>query len=293
MRKTTKFRKLISGGQVNFICEAHNGLSARIVEEAGFNGIWASGLTVSASQGVRDSNELSWTQVLDIVETMTDATKIPVMIDGDTGYGNFNNVRRLIKKLEQKDVSAVCLEDKLFPKTNSFIGESQSLASVEEFCGKIKAAKDTQLDPDFTVVARTEAFIAGLGLKEALERAEAYRKAGADAILVHSKKSTIDEIAAFVKEWDGRNPIVIVPTMYYSTPASVFNELGISLVIWANHLLRASIRAMQEAARSIFDSSSLIEVEKSVVPVKEVFRLQNVDELRQAEKNYLPCAGAV
>jgi len=293
MRKTTKFRKLISGGQVNFICEAHNGLSARIVEEAGFNGIWASGLTVSASQGVRDSNELSWTQVLDIVETMTDATKIPVMIDGDTGYGNFNNVRRLIKKLEQKDVSAVCLEDKLFPKTNSFIGESQSLASVEEFCGKIKAAKDTQLDPDFTVVARTEAFIAGLGLKEALERAEAYIKAGADAILVHSKKSTIDEIAAFVKEWDGRNPIVIVPTMYYSTPASVFNELGISLVIWANHLLRASIRAMQEAARSIFDSSSLIEVEKSVVPVKEVFRLQNVDELRQAEKNYLPCEGAV
>ena len=109
--------------------EAHNGLSARIVEEAGFRGIWASGLSISAALGVRDNNEASWTQVLEVVEFMSDATHIPILLDADTGYGNFNNMRRLVKKLEQRGVAAVCIEDKLFPKTNSFINsERQPLA---------------------------------------------------------------------------------------------------------------------------------------------------------------------
>jgi phosphoenolpyruvate phosphomutase len=119
---------------------------------------------------------------------MSDATTIPILLDADTGYGNFNNVRRLVRKLEQRNIAAMCLEDKLFPKTNSFIrGEQQPLADIREFCGKIAAAKDTQQDPDFCVVARVEALIAGRGLEEALRRAHAYSDAGADAILMHSK----------------------------------------------------------------------------------------------------------
>ncbi len=189
--------------------EAHNGLSAKIVEEAGFAGIWGSGLSISASLGVRDNNEASWTQILDVLEFMSDAIKIPILLDGDTGYGNFNNMRRLVKKLEQRDIAGVCIEDKLFPKTNSFIGgENQPLADMDEFCGKIKAAKDTQRDEDFMVVARLEAFIAGWGLDEALRRAEAYHKAGADAILCHSKKSDATDIDAFMKEWANRSPVV-------------------------------------------------------------------------------------
>ena len=153
--KASAFRELLTDSETRFILEAHNGLSARIVEEAGFAGIWGSGLAISASLGVRDNNEASWTQVLDVVEFMTDATSIPLMLDADTGYGNFNNVRRLVRKLEQRDVAAMCIEDKLFPKTNSFIaGESQPLADVEEFSLKIRAAKDAQEDPDFSVVAR-------------------------------------------------------------------------------------------------------------------------------------------
>ena len=113
--------------------EAHNGLSARIVEEAGFRGIWASGLSISAALGVRDNNEASWTQVLEVVEFMSDATDIPILLDGDTGYGNFNNMRRLVRKLEQRGVAAVCIEDKLFPKTNSFIGGGQ--AATREYRG--------------------------------------------------------------------------------------------------------------------------------------------------------------
>jgi phosphoenolpyruvate phosphomutase len=268
--------------------EAHNGVSARIVEEAGFKGIWASGLAISAQYGVRDNNEASWTQVVDMLEFMSDATAIPILLDGDTGYGNFNNMRRLVRKLEQRHVAGVCVEDKLFPKTNSFIeGARQPLCDVDEFCGKIKAGKDSQLDEDFCVVARVEALVAGWGLDEALERAEAYRQAGADAILIHSTRSRADEVLAFAKRWENRLPLVIVPTRYYSTPTEVFRMAGISMVVWANHLIRAAVQGMQEIAAQIKVTETLAEVEDRIASVPEIFRLQGVGELAGAERRYL------
>src|SRR4051812_11895955 len=137
-------RQEIASPTLSFLMEAHNGLSAKIAEEAGFRGIWASGLTMSAALGLRDSNEASWTQVLEVLEYMADSVTVPILVDGDTGYGNFNNVRRLVRKLCQTGIAGVCIEDKLFPKTNSFIGEAQPLADVDEFCGRIKAGKDSQ-----------------------------------------------------------------------------------------------------------------------------------------------------
>lgn len=289
MKKTKQLRNLIDSGKLKFVMEAHNGLSAKIVEEAGFKGIWASGLSISAAMGVRDNNEASWTQVLEVLEFMNDATSIPILLDGDTGYGNFNNARRLVKKLEQRGIAGVCIEDKQFPKMNSFInGQLQPLADIEEFCGKIKAMKDTQTDKDFVVVARVEAFITGRGLDEALRRAEAYRKAGADAVLIHSKRQDIMEIEAFMKEWAGRLPVVIVPTKYYLTPTAKFRELGISLVIWANHNLRSSIEAMKQVSRTIYQAESLVQVEEEVATLEEVFRLQGAEELEAAERQYLP-----
>ncbi|MFO1445080.1 phosphoenolpyruvate mutase [Bacillus sp. Bva_UNVM-123] len=290
MKKSTKLKHLLNSPQKpEFLMEAHNGLSAKVVEEAGFKGIWASGLSISASLGVRDNNEASWTQVLDVLEFMSDATTIPILLDGDTGYGNFNNARRLVKKLEQLDIAGVCIEDKTFPKSNSFIrGEAQPLASIEEFCGKIKAMKDTQMDEDFIVVARVEAFIAGWGLEEALKRAEAYRQAGADAILIHSKKSHFNEIEEFMKAWNNQHPVIIVPTKYYSTPTEKFKNLGVNAVIWANHNLRASLTAMQKISKQILKDESLIEVEDSIASVEEIFRIQNDEELQSAEKKYLP-----
>jgi phosphoenolpyruvate phosphomutase len=294
LKKTTQLKQMLQSDQLEFIMEAHNGLSAKIVEEAGFKGIWGSGLTLSASLGVRDNNEASWTQVLDMMEFMSDATTIPILLDADTGYGNFNNVRRLVRKLEQINVAGMCLEDKLFPKTNSFINsEQQPLADVEEFAAKIKAAKDTQQDPDFCVVARVESLIAGWELDEALRRAEAYHLAGADAILMHSKLKTADQILAFLREWKNKCPVVIVPTTYYKTPTSVYEEAGVSLVIWANHLLRASIKAMQQTAAQIYQEQSLSSIESQVVTVKEIFRLQNAAELEVAEQRYLPKVEAV
>jgi phosphoenolpyruvate phosphomutase len=292
MKKTAKLRKMLFSPQLEFICEAHNGVSAKIVEEAGFNGIWASGLTLSASMGVRDSNEASWTQILEVLEFMSDVTSIPILLDGDTGYGNFNNMRRLVMKLEQRGIAGVCIEDKLFPKTNSFIdSEKQPLADIDEFSGKIKAGKDIQRDDNFSIIARVEAFIAGWGLKEALTRAEAYRQAGADAILVHSKKNNPSDIEAFMQEWGNRHPIVIVPTKYYSTPTNRFRELGISLVIWANHLMRASIQVMEKIAGEIRSSETLMNIEDKIASVSEIFRLQGAEELQGAEKRYLSTKG--
>jgi phosphoenolpyruvate phosphomutase len=283
-----RLREMLVSNELEFLMEAHNGLSARIVREAGFKGIWASGLAISAQFGVRDNNEASWTQVVDMVEFMADASDLPILLDGDTGYGNFNSVRRLVRKLEQRGIAGVCIEDKQFPKTNSFIGgERQPLAEVDEFCGKIKAGKDSQSETHFSIVARVEALIAGWGLQEALERAEAYRLAGADAILIHSKLSRPDEILAFAREWAGRAPLVIVPTKYYSTPTEVYRKAGISTVIWANHLVRAAASSMQAVAKDIHDSETLVNVEERIASVEEIFRMQDADEYAAAERVYL------
>ncbi len=290
-RKTTRLKDMIRRPEMAFIMEAHNGLSARVAEEAGFEGIWGSGLSISAALGVRDHNEASWTQVLEVVEFMADATSVPILLDGDTGYGDFNTMQRVIRKLEQRGVAGVCIEDKIFPKTNSFIrGAGQPLANIDEFAGKIKAGKDAQRDDDFVIVARVEAFIAGWGLEEALKRAEAYRVAGADAILMHSALRQPTEILAFLKEWGNRLPVVIVPTKYYQTPTEVFREAKVSLVIWANHLMRSALKVMQATARQIHGDQSLINVEEGVAPLAEVFRIQGEHTLEEAEKRYLPKA---
>ena len=286
-KKTKTLRKLLNNPSLQFLLEAHNGISAKIAEEAGFEGIWASGLALSAQYGVRDNNEASWTQIVDMVEFMADATTIPILLDGDTGYGNFNNMRRLVKKLEQRGIAGVCIEDKLFPKTNSFIkGEKQTLADVAEFSGKISAGKDSQEDEDFCIIARVEAFIAGWNLKEALHRAESYRKAGADGILIHSSLPNPSQILEFAKEWANRSPLVIVPTKYYSTPVEAYRKAEISLVIWANHMLRGSIQYMQQIASTIKNQEAVTDIEDNIASVNEVFRLQGADELAAAEKRY-------
>ena len=291
----TKFRlmrELLESRETEFLMEAHDGISAKIVEEAGFKGIWASGLAMSAALGVRDSNEASWTQVLEVLEFMADATKVPILVDGDTGYGNFNNLRRVVQKLVQRGIGGICIEDKLFPKTNSFIGEGQPLADIDEFCGKIKAGKDCQPDDDFCIVARVEALISGWGMEEALKRAEAYRRAGADGILIHSKRRDGQEILTFLKEWANRAPVVIVPTTYYQTPTQAFRDAGTSIVIWANHNIRASIAAMREVSRRIQREQHLVGVEGGIASVEDIFRLAENDELAEAEKRYLPATKA-
>ncbi|MCC5832076.1 MAG: phosphoenolpyruvate mutase [Chlamydiales bacterium] len=289
MKKSTCLNKILNESTLDFFLEAHNALSAKIVEDAGFKGIWASGLSLAATFGVRDNNELSWTQSLEVLEFMSDATSIPILFDGDTGYGNFNNVRRLVSKLEKLGVAGVCLEDKVFPKVNSFrTGKNQQLCSIEEFCGKIKAAKDTVQDSDFCLIARTEEFITGGSIEGVLERCTAYVKAGADAVLVHSKKSHPEQIRTFMNHWDRSCPVVILPTTFYETPSTLFGEWGVSLILWANHMVRASIYHMRKVAGEIYSSRSVADINSEIATLEDIFKFQNADELDEAEKLYLP-----
>lgn len=280
---------MLQSPQLEFIMEAHSGISATIAQEAGFKGIWASGLSMATQLGVRDSNEASYTQVLEVLEFMNDAVDVPILVDADTGYGNFNNARRLVRKLEDRGVAAACIEDKLFPKTNSLLdGRAQPLAEIEEFALKIKAMKDSQRDPDFSVIARVEALIAGWGVDEALKRADAYLGAGADAILMHSKMAEPNDIKDFLKAWNNKGPVVLVPTTYYTTPMDVWREHNVALVIWANHSIRASVMAMQALTKKIYTEESTAGVEQDIAKVKELFRLTKDHELKEAEDKYLP-----
>jgi phosphoenolpyruvate phosphomutase len=288
MRRTTRLKRLLERPGVTVLMEAHNGLSAKLVEEAGFEAIWASGLAIAASLGVRDCNEASWTQILDVAEFMADASSLPMLLDGDTGYGNFNNVRRVVRKLEQRGVAGVCLEDKLFPKVNSFVASAaHGLTNIDEFCGKIRAAKDHQRDSDFVVVARTEAFVEGYGLDEVLDRASAYAASGADAVLVHSKRPDADEIAAFARHWPRTVPAIVVPTTYPHVPLPVISAMGIDKFIFANHSIRTVVRALQSVLGTLRHAQQLTAIDGDIAPLKEVFRLQDVSELQAAERRYL------
>lgn len=281
-------RDQLKSNDLSFLMEAHDALSASIAEASGFRGLWASGLSIASSLGYRDSNEASWTQVAEVVERIADATAVPILVDGDSGFGNFNNARLAASKLWQRGAAGICLEDKAFPKMNSFVGDRHPLAETGEFCGRLKAVKDFVPDPEFVLVARIEALIAGRGQEEALDRAHAYADAGADAILIHSRKAEADEVLDFARVWQNRRPLVIVPTKYYRTPVSAYRAVGISTVIWANHAMRASVAAMRQVCGRILAEEGIAGIEGEVASLDEVFGLLRYDELKAAEERYLP-----
>ncbi|WP_316166966.1 MULTISPECIES: phosphoenolpyruvate mutase [unclassified Bradyrhizobium] len=283
-----RLRQLIQNQDLTFLMEVHDGLSATIAERAGFAGLWASGLSISSTLGYRDANEASWSEIAAVVERMADLCKIPILVDGDSGFGNFNNARLVARRLQRYGAAGICIEDKQFPKMNSFVGDRHPLADIGEFCGRLRAVKDTIADGDFVLVARTEALIAGLGQDQALVRAHAYAEAGADAILIHSRKDEAAEILAFAKAWRNRLPLVIVPTKYFRTPADVYRDAGISAVIWANHNMRAAMTAMGEVCRRILRDEGIAGIESEVASLEELFGLLGYDELSAAESRYLP-----
>lgn len=283
--KCTALKTLIAS-KMSILMEAHNGISAKIVEETGFSGIWASGFTMASALGLRDANELSWTQVLNNVEHIADAVGIPVLVDGDTGFGNFNNARRLVRKLEQRGVAGVCLEDKSYPKANSFSAAHHTLVTTQEFSGKIRAALDHRVDQDFCVVARTEALISGATITEALDRAEAYREAGAHAVLIHSKKADAAEVLEFARRWERRTPLIAIPTSYPTTMLDVLSAGGVTTVIWANQLFRGSVLAMRRIARQIHEQKSVAAIEGEIASVADILDLVDTTELLNAERRY-------
>jgi phosphoenolpyruvate phosphomutase len=289
---STVLRGLLREKRPLLVAGAHNALSAKLVERAGFDGVWASGFEISASFGIPDANLLTMSENLEVAKAMADAVRKPIIADCDNGYGNAVNVVRTVQEYEKAGIAAICIEDNIFPKRCSFYaGVKRELATVEEHAGKVRAAKDAQTTRDFLVIARTEALIAGWGMEEALKRAAAYADAGADAILIHSKSKTPDELWEFARHWNRDTPLVSVPTIYKGVTADELFDHGYKIVIFANHGIRSSIKAMRETFEILRREKRPAAVDDRIVPLEEVYELVGVQTLNAQEKEYLP-AGA-
>jgi len=275
------------------VAGAHSPLSAKLVEEAGFDAVWASGFEISATQAVPDANILTFSENLSVARGIAQATNLPVIADCDSGFGNAINVLRTIREYEDAGIAGICLEDNIFPKRCSFYsGSRRELVSPEEHAGKIRAAKAAQRDPDTFIIARTEALIAGWGQAEALQRAAAYADAGADAVMIHSKSKTLDELAETAKKWNRNTPLVIVPTIFPQASAGECYAAGFKIVIFANHGLRSAIKAMQETLGELRRSERIADVNDRLVPLEEVYRLVGVSDMNTHEKEFLPADGS-
>jgi phosphoenolpyruvate phosphomutase len=289
MSKGKILRDKIAASGLAHVMASHSPLSAMLVEEAGFDGIWASGFELSALYGLPDISLISMTQHLEMMRAMADRSSLPIVADIDTGFGNALNVMHAVRQYEAAGAAAVVIEDKTFPKVTSLIaGGRQELLPIAEFQGKIEAALAARRDPDFLIIARDEALIAGLGQDEALRRAAAYEEAGADMILIHSKQKTPDEIETFSRGWKGKVPLVIVPTAYPELDATRITALGnIGMVIYGNHAIRASVTAMRQVFAQIRKDGGISNAHQQVVAVEEIFRLQDMDGVKAAEKKFL------
>lgn len=289
MNKSASLRARISQRGLLHVMAAHSPLSAILAQEAGFDALWASGFELSALFGVPDMSLISMTQHLDMVRAIAGRTSLPIVADIDTGFGNAINVIHAVTEYERAGVSAVVIEDKTFPKVTSLVADGrQELVRIEEFQGKIEAAIAARRDPNLLVIARTEALIAGLGEAEALRRARAYEDAGADMILIHSKKETPHEIESFARAWTGDVPLTIVPTAYPELDAERIKALGtIAIVIYGNHALRAAVTAMQDVFRRIVADGGIRNVNSDIVSVEEIFRLQDMPAAKANEQRFL------
>ena len=289
MSKARLLRARMAERGLVHVMAAHSPLSAILAEEAGFDGLWASGFELSALYGLPDMSLVTMTQHLDMLRAVAARSSLPIVADIDTGYGNAINVIHAIREYERAGTAAVVIEDKTFPKVTSLAADGrQELLRIEEFQGKIEAAVATRADPDFIVIARTEALIAGLGEAEAVRRAHAYVEAGADMILIHSKRKSPEEIESFSRAWKGSAPLVIVPNAYPELDASRIRALGnIKMTIYGNYGIRAAVTAMQDAFRRIVADGGVQNVHADIVPVEEVFRLQGMDATKADEKRFL------
>lgn len=269
------------------IVGCYDALSAALVDMVGFDAIWASGLCISATFGVPDANILGFDSFLSITRTITRATRLPVLADCDNGYGDFHNVIHAVQELGRAGVAGICIEDKIFPKLNSFCEQrANCLEHPRQFATKIRAACENRLSDDFVIVARTEALIAGTGIEDALDRAELYHCAGADAVVIHSKKREADEILLFADLWKNRSPVIIIPTTYPTLTLDEIRLYQIAGIIYANQLLRAALFASRSYLEQLKVAQSISECEQPLMKVQEIFSMQGMDQYTHQDLLY-------
>jgi phosphoenolpyruvate phosphomutase len=286
MKNYERLTKLMETKAIVKVGGAYDALSAKLVETAGFDAIWAGSFAISATHALPDASILTMTDFLRVSENMVDACNIPVIADCDTGFGGPANVSHAVKKYEKAGISGISMEDKIFPKQNSLLENSkQELLSEKDFVAKIIAAKESKLDKNFMIIARTEALIAKKGIDEALNRANAYENAGADAILIHSREKSPDEIFEFSEKWKGSIPLVVVPTSYPSVKVDELISHKIKMVIYANQSLRAAHNVISKILKEIIQKDSLEEIKYNMSSMEDIFKLQEMYKITDQEKN--------
>lgn len=259
--------------------EAHSPLSARIVEEAGFEGVWASGFALSTLLAKRDANEVSWSVLADLAGDIASAVQIPVLFDGDNAYADANIARELAMRLARHGVAGMAIEDKTFPKSNSFRSNDDDLMPASRFAQLLAAVCQRMAGRDFAVIARTEALVLGRPAAEALSRCRLYAEAGADAVIVHSVRSDGKDLLEVLDGLDCQCPIIAIPTAYHGIGLESLADRGVTMVIWANHLVRASIAAMRSTARSIRENGGVAQLGTSICDMDDVFQMMDYSEL--------------
>ena len=265
---------------------AFDAMSAKLVEFHGFDAIWAGSFAISATHAVPDASIFTMTEFFDAASNMAEACKIPVIADCDTGYGGPSNVSYLVKKYENAGIAAICIEDKIFPKQNSLLENGQNnLISEKDFVAKIIAGREVKQDKNFMIIARIEALISGAGMDEALKRATAYENAGADAILIHSKQKTPDEIFEFTDSWKGSSPIIVIPTTYDSVSIDELILHEIKAVIYANQTLRAAHASMSKILKQMINSNRLTDVKEKISSMEDIFELQEMYQIKSDEES--------
>ena len=285
MSKSEILRKKFEGNSIIKVGGAFDVMSAKLVENSGFDAIWSGSFAISATHALPDASILTMTEFFDAASSMSSACEIPIIADCDTGYGGPSNVIHMVKKYENAGISSICIEDKMFPKQNSILENgSNDLISQREFVAKILAAKEARIDKDFLIMARVEALISGAGMDEALTRATAYENAGADAILIHSKQKTPDEIFEFTELWKGTTPLVVVPTTYDTVKISELVSHNIKMVIYANQTLRTAHMAMKELLQKMIKAESISEFDEEMSTMQQIFEFQEMYNLKNKEK---------
>ena len=285
MQNADTLHELIESKPILKVGGVYDAMSAKLVEIHGFDAIWTGSFAISATHALPDASILTMTEFLNVSSNIVQSCKIPVIADCDTGYGGPSNVSHTVKKFELAGVAAICIEDKTFPKQNSLLKNGkQELISEKEFVAKILAAKEAKSNKNFMIIARTEALIAELGMNEALQRATAYQNAGADAILIHSKKETPDEIFEFSESWKGKIPLVVVPTTYPTVGIDELIKNKFKMTIYANQTLRVAYSAMNNMLREIKDCERISDIKQEMSSMEDIFELQKMYELKNQEK---------
>ena len=285
MSKSDILRNELESKSILKVGGAFDAMSAKLVENSGFDAIWAGSFGISATHALPDASILTMTEFLNVASNMEEACNIPIIADCDTGFGGPSNVSHMEKKYEKTGIAAVCIEDKTFPKQNSFLeNNKQELLSEKEFVAKIIAAKEAKENSNFMIIGRTEALISGLGMKEAVKRANAYEKAGADAILIHSKQDSPEEIFEFSESWGGTLPLVVVPTSFPTVKIDELISHKIKMVIYANQTLRATHAIISKVLEQLKNSASISDLSIDMTSMQEIFQLQETYNIKKQEE---------